>query len=210
MAPGGSPSVSSRVSEGWLHLSVVLSRAAAPELALCVWRCRAAKFVMCMHVRDAWRQAQHEQRLSWLSVCGGAVVLVCAGCFSSTTTEGIKMYTMFGAAFLFASNLAIVICLPLVAPVHQPASFVFSRFYSADTSGLGIPNDACASPFIAIISPCTWNPELLRSMQALSVTFFFFLRKHEPVFRVAQLTLHASQSHISQLPASASSMHVAT
>ncbi len=55
------------------------------------------------------------------------------------------MFTMFGAAFLVLSNLAVVIVLPLVAPVHQSAEFVFSRFYSADTSTQGIPNDACAA-----------------------------------------------------------------
>ena len=115
-----------------------------------------AGLVSSMAVEGIMRLQQPVQRLTRHCVALRAVVLVCAGCFSSTTTEGIKMYTMFGAAFLVASNLAIVICLPLVAPVHQPASFVFSKFYSADTSGLGIPNDACA---LALPRAAHWSSE---------------------------------------------------
>ena len=71
-----------------------------------------------------------------------AVCLVAAGCCSSTTTEGVRAYTMFGAVFLVASNVAVVAVLPAVAPVHQSAAFVFAHFQGADQSHNGIPNNA--------------------------------------------------------------------
>ena len=71
-----------------------------------------------------------------------AICLVAAGCFGSTTTEGVRLFTLFGAVFLVASNLTVLIVLPALAPVRQSAAFVFTTFYGADTSSSGIPNNA--------------------------------------------------------------------
>lgn len=76
-----------------------------------------------------------------------AVCLVAAGCFSSISTEGVKHYTNVGALFLLVTNLAVVIILPLVAPVHQSAEFVFGHFDTEDTNVHGLPNNGCAPVF---------------------------------------------------------------
>ena len=81
----------------------------------------------------------------------GAVCLVAAGCFSSISTEGVKHYTNVGALFLLVTNLAVVIILPLVAPVHQSAEFVFGHFDTEDTNVHGLPNNGCAPLFSGVV-----------------------------------------------------------
>lgn len=77
-----------------------------------------------------------------------AVCLVAAGCFSSISTQGVKLYTNIGAVFLLVTNLAIVVILPSIAPVHQSADFVFSTFNTQDAAANGLPNYGCA-PLLA-------------------------------------------------------------
>ena len=73
-----------------------------------------------------------------------AVCLVAAACFSSTSTEGARWFVMAAAAFLVASNVALVVLLPAIAPAHQPAAYVFTQFYDVATNPNGIPSNACA------------------------------------------------------------------
>ena len=70
-----------------------------------------------------------------------AVSLVAAGFISSTTSEGVQVFSVAAAAFLVASNLAIVVTLPLIAPVHQSSAFVFAQYDAADSVPDGIPNN---------------------------------------------------------------------
>ena len=64
-----------------------------------------------------------------------------AGFLSSTTSEGVQIFSLISAAFLVVSNLAIVVALPLIAPVHQSSAFVFAQFDSSDSLSTGIPNN---------------------------------------------------------------------
>ena len=73
-----------------------------------------------------------------------AVCLVAAGCVSSISTEGVKQFTNIGAVFLLVTNLAVVVILPSVAPVHQSADFVFGQFNTDDAAAHGLPNAGCA------------------------------------------------------------------
>lgn len=73
-----------------------------------------------------------------------AVCLVAAGCVSSISTEGVKQYTNIMMVFLVVTNVAIAVILPLVAPVHQSAQFVFGHFDVEDARENGLPNLACA------------------------------------------------------------------
>lgn len=70
-----------------------------------------------------------------------AVSLVAAGFVSSTTSEGVQIFSVAAAAFLVVSNVAIVVALPLIAPVHQSSAFVFTQFDSSDSLPNGIPNN---------------------------------------------------------------------
>ncbi len=100
--------------------------------------------LLANHVANMWLLANgHFFTPVELLLCY-AICLVVAGLLSSTTTRGIECFTMFGAAFLVLSNLAIAIILPIVAPVHQSAAWVFTQFYDATDSSNGIPNNACA------------------------------------------------------------------
>ncbi len=71
-----------------------------------------------------------------------AVCLVAAACFSSTTTEGARWFAVAAAAFMIASNIALVVILPAMAPVHQPASYVFGQFYNVAQNPNHIPTNA--------------------------------------------------------------------
>jgi hypothetical protein len=61
-----------------------------------------------------------------------AVILVLAGSVSSVSTVGVRCYSILAGMFLIASGVLMVVLLPIVAPVRQPASFVFLHFDPSD------------------------------------------------------------------------------
>ena len=73
----------------------------------------------------------------------GTVSLVAAGCVSSVTLEGLRQFTSIALVFVLVANLAVVVILPLVAPVHQSAEFVFGQFNTDDAAAHGLPNAGC-------------------------------------------------------------------
>ena len=96
----------------------------------------------------------------------GAVCLVAAGCFSSISTQGVKLYTNIGAVFLLVTNLAVVVILLSVAPVHQTADFVFGTFNTQDAATSGLPSVGCV--LLVTIAPAR-SP-----VYACAVVHFFY------------------------------------
>ena len=98
----------------------------------------------------------------------GAVILVLAGSVSSVSTVGVRCYSILAGMFLIASGILMVVLLPIVAPVRQPASFVFLHFDPGDmaraalfqniSSPTSLGRAACTACGAAACSPemCAW------------------------------------------------------
>lgn len=113
------------------------SPAADPEAPPCP-ACRAPSLASCGALLYA---AVSHHHVTFAKPQVYAISLVAAGVLSSTTAEGVQVYSLVAAAFLVVSNVAIVVALPLIAPVHQSSAYVFGQFDSSDSLSTGIPNN---------------------------------------------------------------------
>lgn len=68
--------------------------------------------------------------------------MLVAGVLSSTTTNGIRGFTLFSGSVLAFGGLFLIVFLPAAAPVHQSAAFVFTYFRDTDQIDLGLPSTA--------------------------------------------------------------------
>ncbi|EIE25066.1 putative GABA-specific permease [Coccomyxa subellipsoidea C-169] len=71
-----------------------------------------------------------------------ALIMLVAGVLSSTTTNGIRGFTLFSGAVLAFGGLFLIVFLPAAAPAHQSATFVFTYFRDTDQIDLGLPSTA--------------------------------------------------------------------
>ncbi len=72
-----------------------------------------------------------------------AVCMLASGLLASTSTSGVRHYILFAALWMVVGGIALMILLPVVAPMHQSAQYVFLQFDSIDKEFIGIPNDLC-------------------------------------------------------------------
>ena len=172
-------------SEGVLHCCVLFYRGAIAFLHSAggnLVRClsavlrasRSACFgLACSRLSNAlplaaWHQAQQSsmrestgsltsELLLLLLRC--AVILVLAGSVSSVSTSGVRLYSILAGIFLIVSGLFVVILLPILAPVHQSAAFVFFQFDASDL--------VCPPSLHACMHACTPLPLPIRAARAL-------------------------------------------
>ncbi|KAK9909174.1 hypothetical protein WJX75_008248 [Coccomyxa subellipsoidea] len=96
--------------------------------------------LMANHIANMWLLANGHTFNSVELLLTYALSLVATGCVSSVSSEGIRQFTNVALVFMLVANLAIIVILPLVAPVHQSAEFVFGQFTSEDAAEHGLPN----------------------------------------------------------------------
>lgn len=87
-----------------------------------------------------------------------AVILVLAGSISSISTVGARFYSLASGAFLIVSGIFMVVLLPIVAPVHQDASFVFFQFFATDMVRATVTYSVKHSTQHGIICSCSRTP----------------------------------------------------
>ncbi|KAK9902713.1 hypothetical protein WJX75_003543 [Coccomyxa subellipsoidea] len=101
-----------------------------------------------------------------------AIVLLLAGFVSTTSTRGMQRFALAAGVFLVCSGVVIVVVLPVVAPTHQTAAFVFTRFDTEDKAVTGVPNVAylflvgmltAQGTFIGYEAPAQFAEETKRS-----------------------------------------------
>lgn len=54
----------------------------------------------------------------------------------------MQRFALAAGVFLVCSGVVIVVVLPVVAPTHRTAAFVFTRFDTEDKAETGVPNVA--------------------------------------------------------------------
>ena len=67
------------------------------------------------------------------------------------STNGIRWYVIGSAAFLAAGGVFIIAVLPILAPVLQPASYVFSYFDTSFRAAQGLPSDTYTPLFVSLV-----------------------------------------------------------
>ena len=91
--------------------------------------------------------------------CGvvSTVCLLVAGFMCAVSTESMRRYILFAAAYLVLAGLSIMIILPVVAPRHQSTAWVFTTLQVPEGGDHGLPNKQCVvSP-----SPVTGAAQVL-------------------------------------------------
>ncbi|BDA51279.1 Amino-acid permease BAT1 homolog [Coccomyxa sp. Obi] len=71
-----------------------------------------------------------------------AIVLVLVACVATFSTRGMQCFALAAGWFLVSSGVLIAVMLPIVAPTHRSASFVFATFETEDVGRAGVPNAA--------------------------------------------------------------------
>ncbi|KAK9806414.1 hypothetical protein WJX73_003539 [Symbiochloris irregularis] len=69
-------------------------------------------------------------------------ILVLSGIMNAFNTRIVAWLSGFSVVWHFASLIVIIIMIPTVAPKHQTASFVFTKFYDAAETKTGITSNA--------------------------------------------------------------------
>ncbi|KAK9908694.1 hypothetical protein WJX75_001534 [Coccomyxa subellipsoidea] len=146
--------------------------------------------LLANHIANMWLLGNGHTFSSVELLLTYALCLVAAGCVSSISTEGVKQFTNIGAVVLLVTNLAVIVILPSVAPVHQSVDFVFGQFNTDDAAAHGLPNAGylfflgtlCAQfTFVGYEAPAQFAEETKRADVAvpwgitLSVVANFFL-----------------------------------
>ena len=71
-----------------------------------------------------------------------AVCLICQGCINMMPPAWIARFFAITGTYQLLASLVLIILIPLAAPRHQPAAFVFGDFDTSTLAANSIPSTA--------------------------------------------------------------------